>query len=121
MNNSGYISYGERIFYQFKDATFTIPVKITPHIEIQLTDTITWAPKQTKEKVDMNTYTIFENDLSLISLMNRARPNIHNPYNVAIDDGTAQRTKQERLGFSSASSSSSGRRFVFTRGLKNVE
>jgi hypothetical protein len=120
MNNSSYFSYNERILYQFKNATLTIPVRIMPHIEIQLLNTITWAPRQVKEMVDMNTYSIFDNDLSLISLINKARPDIHNPNHIVVDAANTKTTKQSRLGITSSVSTNSSRRMVFTRGLKNV-
>jgi|688.fasta_scaffold1536434_1 hypothetical protein len=120
MNNSSYFSYNKRILYQFKNATLTIPVLTMPHTEIQLLDTITWAPRQVKETVDMNTYTIFDNDLSLISLMNKARPDIYNPHQIFLDLNTPK-TKNSRLGVSTSTSSPNNRRMVFTRGLKNVQ
>jgi|688.fasta_scaffold21732_12 hypothetical protein len=119
MNNSAYYNYGHRILYQFHNGLYQIPVLIYPYIEIQLLDTITWAPKQHKEHID-SVYPSIE-DTSFIGLINKARPNIHNPNRVVIDTSSTQHTKQERMGFSSASSSGSGRRFVFTRGLKNVQ
>lgn len=120
MNNSSYCTYNQRILYQFKNATLTIPVRSMPHVEIQLLNTITWAPYQHKEEVGMNTYTVFNNDLSLISLINKARPDIHNPNRIVVDAANTNTTKQSRLGISSSVSSTNPRRIVFTRGLKNT-
>jgi len=119
MNNSAYYNYGHRIFYQFNNGLYQIPVIDYLHLEIQILDTITYAPKQHIEHIDP-IYPSRE-DISLIDLINKSRPNIHNPNKIAIDIPSTKHTKQERLGFSSASSSSSSRRLVFTRGLKNVE
>ena len=120
MNNSSYLNYGQRILYKIDSYRFQIPAKSIPHIEIQQLDTITWAPKQVKEKVDMNTYSIFNEDLSLIGLINKARPNIHNPHNISTDIVITADTKESRLGLTSSTPSPNSRRMVFTRGLKNL-
>lgn len=120
MNNSTYCAYGEHILYEFDNSKHQIPVQTYPHIEIQQLDTITWAPYQAKEKVDMNTYSIFNNNLSFLELINKARPGIHNPHNLVIQSDSIKDTKESRLGLSTSSSPSNSRRFVFTRGLKNV-
>lgn len=118
MNNSIYLSYCEHILYKFNNQRYQIPVLIYPHLEIQLLDTITWAPKQYKEHIDP-IYPSFQ-DTSFVGLVNLSRPAIHNPYKIVIHPPSTKSTKAERLGTSTASSSTSSRKFVFTRGLKNI-
>jgi hypothetical protein len=117
MNNSTYCSYGEQILYKFDNVKYQIPAQIYPHIEIQQLDTITWAPHQAKEKVDMNTYSIFNNNLSFLELINKARLGIHNPNNLVIQSDSVKDTKASRLGTTSSTSSPNNRRLVFTRGI----
>jgi len=119
MNNSAYYNYGHRIFYQFYNGLYQIPVIDYLNLEIQILDTITYAPKQHIEHIDP-IYPSRE-DISLIDLINKSRPNIHSLNEIVIDIPSTKHTKQARLGISSSTSSPNSRRMVFTRGLKNVE